>query len=345
MSKYYTFILFAFIALSSCGTKKKLDQSASKEAYRFAFYNVENLFDTVDEPIKIDEEYLPEGKKKWTVERYEKKLAQLAKVVDGMDYPALIGVCEVENATVLKDFIDKTSLSTKAYDFIHYDSPDMRGIDVAFLYQKKLFEPTHSEIISIPFPDSIAADYTSRDILYVAGNFKGQAIHFFVNHWPSRRGGVEASEPKRCWVAKYLKHKTDSIFNASVEASIFITGDFNDEPTNNSITQILKVASESPKKLPANTLYNCTYALDEQGKGTYNYRGNWNMIDQFIVSCNTLNGSSALEVGELHIFKEDWMLYTDRKTGQKRPSRTHSGPRYYGGYSDHLPIYIDVFIK
>ena len=229
---------------------------------------------------------------------------------------------------------------------IHKESPDYRGIDNALIYQKKLFQVLKTDVITINFPKSVIGEekYTTRDILQVTGLFNGKTkLHIFVNHFPSRYGGREQSEPKRLYVAQQLKNAIDKIFIEDDNANIIVMGDLNDEPDNNSVAKTLQALPElSDVKNP--TLVNCSAELDKAGKGTYNFRGNWNMLDQIIVSSPLLNKKSKLGIGEFVIHQEKWMMYENKKYGLT-PSRTYGGPNYYGGISDHLPVYIEVKTK
>lgn len=318
------------------------DLSAQKNIYRIGFYNVENLFDLEDTPDKIDDYFTPEGKNKWTQERYDKKVGDLTKVLKAMGSPALIGLCEVETLSVCEDMAAHENLSSGNYGVVHFESPDARGIDNALMYQKDLFKVSKAENIVINFPAEIVEDYTTRDILYVNGLFKNKEIHIFVNHWPSRRGGLEESQPKRVYVASQLRKKVDEILNKNKKARIIIMGDFNDEPDNDSLTKALNASSNyaDGKKTQ---LINCMSSLDQAGKGTYNYRGNWNMLDQFVASpCMIKRG--GFKYKEAQIFREDWMVYKSEKYGET-PNRTYGGPNYYGGISDHFPIYFEFKAK
>ncbi|HFC00342.1 MAG TPA: hypothetical protein ENJ53_06010 [Phaeodactylibacter sp.] len=345
MSKF-NFSLFSIVFLLvffSCKSNKKTALSSSEKNIRIGFYNVENLFDTIDIANKADEEFTPISKKKWNTQRYFKKLNDLAKVVEAMNYPAILGMCEVENKTVLEDFVSKTVLKNKNYGIVHHESPDFRGIDVALIYQKNIFKVTDSEAITIHFPKSVIGEdhYTTRDILHVTGILGGkEVVHIFVNHFPSRRGGLQASEPKRLYVAQQLKKRVDEIF-ANPNAKVIIMGDFNDEPANKSITNVLDT-KHLLKRNPAD-LTNCADKLDAEGKGTYNYRGNWNLLDQIIVSSSMLKKNSKIKIGTFHIFQKEWMMYKSDKYGPT-PSRTYGGPNYYGGYSDHLPVFVDAHV-
>ena len=345
MNKLLLFILSltVFASIFSCKIKKTPTEVITQKDFRIGFYNVENLFDTIDIDGKADEEFTPESKKKWNTERYFKKLNDLAKVVDGMNYPAIMGLCEVENATVLKDFIGETSLKNHDYHYVHFESPDFRGIDVAMIYQKKIFQVLNSETIEINFPKSIIGEekYTTREILHVRGIFaKKDTLHIYINHFPSRRGGLEASEPKRTYVAEQLMKSVNSVFSKNKNANILLMGDFNDEPDNNSITKTI-----GAKNLPANnsetSLINCAAEQDLMKKGTYNFRGNWNMLDQVIVSNAMLQKGGKLKIGEFQIFQKEWMMFKSDKYGLT-PNRTYGGPNYYGGISDHLPVFVEV---
>ncbi len=341
---YPTLLLFfASPFFPSCKSAKSA-QTAISGTYRAAFYNVENLFDTIDIPNKFDDEFSPNGNKKWNTERYYDKLNKLSKVVDGMNYPSILGLCEIENEAVLKDFVSETSLKGYNYQIVHFESPDERGIDNALIYNQTQFEVITSKNISIDFPKDIAENDLTRDILYVKGKLAGNVIiHVFVNHWPSRRGGVKESEPKRTYVASVLRKAVDEIFGESPKANILILGDLNDEPNKTSVMETLG-AKTSLIKIEEKSLYNCMAELSKNGKGTYQYKGDWNMIDNIIVSSSLMNSASKIQVTNATVFQADWMMYNDPKYG-KVPSKSYGGPNYYGGYSDHLPVFVDILVK
>lgn len=343
----YSFVIFLSISILSlsflsCGTSKPSIKDID-QPYRIGFYNVENLFDTIDAPIKFDEDFTPAGKQKWNTERYYKKLADLEKVIGAMGYPILLGVSEVENQAVLEDLIKTGGLAKRNYGIVHYESPDKRGIDCALIYQKDAFEVVRSANIKIDFPEEIAPDYTSRDIIYVEGKLFDAPFHVFVNHWPSRRGGLEASEPKRVLVAQHVRDKVDEIFAKDANANIVIMGDMNDEPANNSVLETLgaKSLAGAPQ---SKMLYNCMAELDAQEKGTYNYRGTWNLLDNIITSSNLVDTKSTIRVAKPTIFQQPWMMFNNPKYGPT-PNRTYGGPNYYGGISDHLPVFVDLILK
>jgi len=336
-------VLFSFLLLAQC-TAPRSSQTTDVGGYRVAFYNVENLFDTVDDPNIPDEEFLPSSKKNWTMERYQRKLDNLAKVVEGMGYPSLLGLAEVENGVVLKDFCEKTSLKSQGYGIVHFDSPDFRGIDVALLYKKNVFTVIAAEPISIKFPAGMIPDnpdYTTRDLLVVEGNFQGkERLHLIVAHLPSRSGGQAETAPRRQFVASQIGRKVDDIFKADPNANIIVMGDMNDEPSDPSMAQSLG-AQPFGERFVSSTLYNCFSELKESGKGSYHYRGDWNMLDQIIISTSLAKGSKKLKYASSTIYQAEWMMYKDEKYGLS-PSRTYGGDRYFGGYSDHLPVYIEL---
>ena len=335
-------LLATFIFPSCKGVKS--GQKVEKGTYRAAFYNVENLFDTINLEGKRDDEYTPEGQKNHNTERYFDKLTKLSKVVEAMEYPSLLGVCEVENENVLTDFANQTSLKNHNYQIVHFESPDERGIDNGFLYKAKDFRVDSSGFIRIDFPKEITKKDFTRDILYVRGKLaNGPVLHIFINHWPSRRGGIEKSEPKRVFVANELRKAVDVIFAKSMDANILIMGDMNDEPDRKSVAETLG-AKTNLNTIEAKSLYNQTAEFHRNKKGSYNYRGNWNMIDNIIVSTSMVQPDSKIFATNPTIFQKDWMMYQDPKNGPV-PSKSYGRTDYYGGYSDHLPVYIDIIVK
>ncbi|MBP7273225.1 MAG: endonuclease/exonuclease/phosphatase family protein [Saprospiraceae bacterium] len=348
MSKYIiTIITLTTFLVISCTSSRKLGTSQIPQNLRIMFYNVENLMDTLDNPLTDDDEFTPNGKNKWVTERYYKKLDNLSDVVAALEYPALIGLSEIENRAVLDDFIKTQKMSPQKYEIVQYESPDHRGIDVALLYRSEVFKILKSEPINVAIPsDARPADEDgkTRDILHVQGIVgKNDTLHIFVNHWPSRRDGKEKSEPKRIFAAQQLRKQVDNLLAKNSNVNIIITGDFNDEPTDNSITTTL-MAKNWTEPFSTNALINLAYPLNDQGKGSYNYRGSWDCIDQMITSAALKNHKNNINVTAFNIFDAEWLLFDDKKFG-KTPNRTYGGPNYYGGYSDHLPIYGDFLVK
>lgn len=317
-----------------------------KRNFKIVSYNVENYFDVVDDPEKIDEEYLPGGIRGWNHTKYTAKQANIAKVIaaiGGWEPPAIVGLCEIESDKALLDLTRVSPLKNLDYKYIHYESPDARGIDVALLYQRDQFTPLSSEPISIHFTHS---SYKTRDILYVKGRVTAtnDTLHLFVCHFPSRLGGELESESRREQTALHLRRKTDSIFTANPTSNIVIMGDFNDHPSNASIQQTLG-ASRLTEPVAEKTLYNMAFRLEEQGKGTNKFQGEWGMLDQIIVSANLLNKANSLYTAESdnHIMDAEFLLEEDQAFLGKMPKRTYVGMNYQGGFSDHLPVYLNLW--
>lgn len=342
-----TFILF-FTA--NCGNGQTYSSGELLRGdLRLMFYNCENLFDTDDDPLKRDNEFLPDGDRNWSKYRYWKKLSNIYKViiaVGGWNPPDIIGFCEVENRKVLNDLVYNTPLSRINYEIVHYESPDKRGIDVALLYRPDKVELLSSQPIQINFPNN--PNYKTRDILYVKTKLKnGDTLHVFVNHWPSRWRGQLESEPSRIFAATVLREKVDSILNASKNANIVITGDFNDEPEDKSLKDHLN-AKLVYEKYESSELYNLSYYLEhEKQLGSYKYRSEWSIIDQIIVSGAMLNESSKLKTSLQHVavFNAGFLLEKDESYLGIKPFRTYIGFSFNNGFSDHLPVYLDINFK
>jgi len=346
-------IFFTFLMWTACKAPQSLTQTniqtltCKEDSIRLAFYNVENLFDLKDNPDKEgDEEFTPKGKREWTQERFNKKIKDLSKVISSVgngSAPALLGLSEVENSEVLDALLKAPAFTKSEYKYLHKDSPDRRGIDVCLVYNSAAVKVLNWEAIKVKFPKE--PGYTSRDIVYAKVAFNNNEVaHIFVNHWPSRYEGMEISEPRRVQAATVAKNKINKILSKNKEAKIVLMGDFNDEPSNKSLTHIIQ-AAQSKSELQNYNFYNaCNHMANDSTKGTYNYRGKWSFLDQIIVSKSLLNTSKGFSSnGEAAIFDEKWILYFDKKTGPK-PNRTY-GYKYYGGFSDHLPIYIDLVCK
>ena len=344
--------ILVLIGLFSCKTNNNLsDEStktlSSRSEYRVMFYNVENLFDTEDDPETRDEEFLPDGGRYWTKYRYNQKLNNIYKVivgVGGWDLQQIVGLSEIENRKVLEDLINYTPLYKSDYEIIHYDSPDRRGIDVAMFYRKDYFTPILKKPIKVDWPKSISGGPT-RDILYVAGvTNTNDTLHLFVNHWPSRWGGQMETEDKRMHVANIVRKQTDSIFRVNPNANIIIMGDLNDYPTDRSVLEKLKAKIEFDDIKPK-SLYNLSYYLQNvKNLGTHKYDGQWGVLDQMIVSGGMLDTTSTIftSLEDAHIYDADFLLEPDDKYPGKRVNRTYIGFKYHGGYSDHLPVYLDL---
>lgn len=302
------------------------------------FWNVENYFDTYDNPSTNDDEFTPAGENHWGWKRFEKKRDDIAKTIllaadSHGDYPAIIGLCEVENRYVLEQLTENTPLARVGYSILHKDSPDNRGIDVALLYREDLFTPLKEEYLRSSFP--------TREVLYTKGVLNGlDTVHIMVNHWPSKRGGDNSSSMKRMLVSHLVRHVTDSILNANPKANIILMGDFNDTRSSRPLENLEPLVNLSK--------------WAEGGGGTYKYREDWNIIDQFLVSENLIyNDTPTNEFSaqwlychkSMKIFSPDDLLCTDDTYLGVKLKRTFVGPKYTAGVSDHLPILLQVHIK
>jgi hypothetical protein len=312
-----------------------------------AFYNIENLFDTINDPNINDEEFLPEGAYQWTGERYWEKLQNISYVIDkvGNKYnkmrPVILGLSEVENMTVLKDLVNTDILKPLNYGIVHYDSPDRRGVDVALLYQKDKF----TVISSFPYKFTLPGedDFFSRDALLVTGILDKDTLNILVNHWPSRRGGQNESAYRRNAAGDLNRQIVDSILNVNPNAKIIVMGDLNDDPDDPSVLKHLR-AKGNRKKLQQGDLYNTMWDLYKNGVGTLAYRGKWNLFDQIIVSQGLLdNDMKSWELYAAHVFNDNFLI-TQEGRWVGYPYRTYSGGSYIGGYSDHFPSYI-ILVK
>ena len=321
-----------------------------KKTYKvntIAFYNVENLFDTEDDPITYDDDRTPNGKDHWTEEIYQDKLKNMAKVISeiGADVtknaPAIIGVAEIENRRVLEDLANQVVLLPKDYGIVHYDSPDRRGIDVALLYQKSLFRPVSTskhELILYDNDDDKKRVFT-RDQLLVSGHLDGDLIHVIVNHWPSRSGGEARSRYKREQAAALNKKIIDSLFAIDPYAKIITMGDLNDDPDNTSVTKVLKAKSDK-EKTDLKELYNPMASMAKKGIGSLAYRDSWNLFDQIIISDELLKDDySTYRFYKAGVFNKNYLM-NPRGRYKGYPYRSFANGAYTGGYSDHFPVYI-----
>jgi len=317
----------------------KSQNSSSNPYFSIMFYNVENLYDTIDDIHTNDNEFLPSATKKWNSYKYYEKLKHITKVIMAAGKwhtPDIIGVSEVENSSCLWALTHHTNFSRLQYDFIHYDSPDKRGVDVALIYNPKTFIPLHKQAIPIHFEN--APTVKTRDILYVKGLIaqNNDTLHVFVCHFPSRLGGQAKSESKRLFVAQVLRSKIDSIQSRNIQAHIAVIGDFNDSPYNKSIQNILQATVQ-----PQDCIQCLTNSIDTSSQGTHAYKGNWEYLDQSIVSNSLLQDYEITNT----VVKPDFILKTESKSGEQIPYRTYIGYHYQGGYSDHLPIIVNFFIQ
>jgi predicted extracellular nuclease len=332
-------LIFPFL-IFSLSTFLLFSQSSDSTRFCVAFYNVENLFDTEKDSVKNDGAFTPEGFYHWTNKRFYKKINDIAKVflaINGWEPPDIIGLAEIENANVLKKLCYNTGIKAYNYRYIRYDSPDSRGIGVALIYRKDRIEIIDSYPVPVVFP----FEHTSknRDILYVKTVIAIDTLHFFVNHWTSRFGGEGATIPKRNYYAQLLRFKVDSLLLLNTNAQIIIMGDFNDYPTDESMLKYLQAKNYKNEK-EQGILFNLMFPFVEKNMGTHKTQEFWGCLDQFIVSKSLLTGNNGRQVenNEALIFDAPFLLINDEKYGGVKTFRTYLGPKYLGGYSDHLPI-------
>lgn len=332
-----------FWIAASCEREDSPPIFDSRPYYPVMFYNVENLFDTLDQEGTFDEEFMPLDEKEWNTAKLYDKLEKIARVVqdaDTMGLPSLIGLCEVENRDVLEMLLAATDLRDAGYRIVHKESPDYRGIDVALLYREGDFELLDYWAYPVWFPYD--TDFRTREVLHVKGQFTGQAepVHVFVNHWPSRSGGEIETRPKRIFVAELVRTKVDSILAVQADERIVIMGDLNDEPNDLSVTSGLNALTDFDRP-DAGELYALSAALMKNSDmGSYKYKGNWNHLDQFIVSGSLLDTLSDMYTrpSDIRIVSQEYLLEKDEAYLGMKPYRTYLGDYFHGGYSDHLPV-------
>lgn len=314
--------------------------------YRIMFYNVENLFDAQNDSLTADDDFTPEGRMHWSFGKYKKKINRIAQVimaVGGWEVPEIIGLCEVENRYVLEGLTRHSPLSRFHYEIAHFESPDRRGIDVALLYQKERFAPLHTEALRVALDNT--GESTTRDILYVKGvTTTKDTLHVFVNHWPSKYGGALETIPKRNIAAKTLRVKTDSLLQDNPLAKIIIIGDLNTEADRIPISKTLG-AQTTWNDFSTTALYNLSAHWDKiSGYGSHKFHGVWSTIDHLIVSNGMVKGRGVLFTSEkdAHIYRAQFLMEDDAEGGSK-PFRTNIGMKYNDGFSDHLPVYLDLW--
>ncbi len=332
--------LLVLISTSLCGQKSK-----TYTLRTIAFYNCENLFDTVNDSLIFDDDRTPEGRYHWTQERYLQKIENLSKVISKIGYetsktsPDIIGLCEVENRDVLEDLVQHPNLRDKDYGIVHFDSPDARGIDVALIYKKASFIPSSFKSHRLLLFDELSERKYTRDQLVVGGTMDQEEVHFIVNHWPSRRGGAASSQPFRVRAALLNKRIIDSIQKLDLDAKIIAMGDLNDDPIDDSLKKILKTKGKT-HELDSVSLYNPMEAMFKKGVGSLAYRDKWNLFDQMFMTANLVTTErKALSFWKAGIFAPSF-LRTDKGSYKGYPLRTYSGGAYTAGYSDHFPAYL-----
>lgn len=328
-------------------TQETCPGGLTDDIIKIIFYNVENLFDTFDDSTKADEEYLPGGLMHWTYSRYKTKLEKVCKVIvaaGGWTPPDMIGLAEIENSRVLLDLIHKTPLVKFEYRYVHKNSPDTRGIDVALLYNPATIKILKTEFIAGKSVDN--TEKPTRDILYCKVSVRRtDTLHVFVNHWPSRSGGILETEPARMKMATILRRQIDSIVQSEPHQKIILMGDFNDGPCDKSLARVLK-ALPATDNATTGILYNLSSGYETKNRiGTHKFQGQWNMLDQIIVSGELLTAKKGLKTSPscFSVFAPPYLLTEDKKYTGQEPFRTYKGPVYIGGFSDHLPVVVNLY--
>lgn len=338
----FSFLLLAFFTTASSQVKRY-------QATVIGFYNLENLYDTVDNPLVNDDEFTPTGAKKYDTKIFKDKLNKLATVIHeiGTAYNesglSILGVAEIENDTVLQYLIQHPLLLKRNYHIVHASSNDLRGVDVGLLFDPMYFIPIHVEKLFVPLPGNSKDASFTRDILYTKGLLFTDTVHIYVNHWPSRRGGQDRSEPARLAAATVCRKQIDSIQHINPTAKIIVMGDLNDDPHDKSLTDVMKASSDRSVLQP-NQLYNPWGNWLKKGIGTLAHRDSWGLFDQILISTSWLHPKPGdWFLFREHIFNKAYLTeYAGRYKGY--PMRTWDGNRYRGGYSDHFPVYM-VFLR
>ncbi len=332
------------VLFGSCDTPEVHEGPMTPHHIRtLAFYNVENLFDTVNDSLIMDDERTPQGRDRWTEDRYRDKLSKIARVLSDIGreearrIPDLIGLCEVENRQVLEDLISQPELKEADYGIIHFDSPDRRGIDVALLYRKDVFTVLEQESRRLALRTRRNQRKYTRDQLVVFGYLDGQPIYISVNHWPSRSGGQVLSEPFRRQAAALQRSILDSVLRLDPEACFISLGDYNDEPTDISLQYGLGTRDQTDS-LPPYLYYNPMSAMYQAGTGSLAYRDRWSLFDQILLNGNWFEDLSQYKFWKAGIYSPEFLKTTDGPY-KGYPFRTYAGGKYQGGYSDHFPVY------
>ncbi len=332
--------LIVFLSMPIFGQSQKMYKVRT-----IAFYNVENLFDTINDTLTFDDERTPNGSYHWTLERYNKKISHISKVLSEIgketskSSPDIIGLCEIENRAVLEDLIQHPNLQNKNYGVIHFDSPDARGIDVALLFKKSSFLPTSFKSHRLLLFDDMSERKYTRDQLVVGGVLDKEEFYFIVNHWPSRRGGASKSKPNRIRAALLNKRIIDSIQALDWNAKIVSMGDLNDDPRDDSLKKVLKTKGKI-QQVDSLSFFNPMEKLYKKGVGSLAYRDKWNLFDQFFISGNLINPNKQLHsYWKAGVFAPPY-LKTAKGKFKSYPFRTYAGGSYTGGYSDHFPVYL-----
>lgn len=325
----------------------------AQQSYKSAivsFYNFENFYDTIFHGSNDDASFTPQGSKTYTSTVFNEKVLHLATVLSQIgtdvnpDGPALLGTAEIENAFVLDTLLKHPLIANRNYKYVHYNSKDFRGVDVALIYNPKYFKVERSRPIFVSLPQGTKDAYFTRDILWVKGLLDGEKVNVFVNHWPSRSGGEKRSEPARMAAALTVRKFIDSLSIIDPNSKMIVMGDLNDDPINNSLTIGLKAMGDI-KNLKADDMYNPWMSYYKSGSGTLAYQDAWSLFDQIIISQNLLDKKQdGFFYYKNNVFKPEYLI---ENYGQYKgyPKRTYSGDVYNHGYSDHFPTYIVLLKK
>lgn len=334
------FNLLLLVALTAYTQNKK-----AFKIHTIAFYNLENLFDTINDPLKNDEASPIMKIKTNKSVIYKQKVANMAKVISEIgkeqttNLPTILGVAEIETNNVLQDLINAPLLKSKNYGSIHFDSPDGRGIDVGLIYQKKIFRPIAQSKHELKIYDATTGQrIPTRDQLLVSGQLENELIHIIVNHWPSRRGGEAKSRTKRIAAAKLNKRIIDSLQSINANAKIIIMGDLNDNPTNTSVKKILK-AKGNKNAVGIKGIYNPYHSLFKKGYGSNAHRDRWSLFDQILFTKPFIENNNTLKLYKAKIFNPSYLV-TKKGRFKGYPFRSFANNKFTKGYSDHFPVYV-----
>jgi hypothetical protein len=346
-TSFFLLTLSVFLCITSKGQDIAIDKNKKYTAIAIGFWNVENFYDTLNDPFKIDEEFLPGGTNNWNTDKYKTKIAHLAEVISQMgtdavpDGLAAMGMCEIENKNVVEDLVKDPLLAKRNYKVVTFDGPDARGVDPAFIYNPKYFKLTGAKTFHVTLVTD--SSHKTRDELLVSGEMMGEKMHFIICHWPSRRGGELASEPNRVAAGKVARKIVDSLLKDDANAKVVLMGDLNDDPIDVSIKKTLHTYRD-PKHQSKDEMFNAMESHFKKGIGTLAYNDAWNLFDQMImtpalVKCNFQDYQFfASRIFNKPFLAEEYGKY------KGYPRRTFSGGQYTAGYSDHFPVF-SIFLK
>jgi exonuclease III len=339
-------LILALFTLATQFCTLNAQEKKSYDLATIAFYNLENLFDTIVDPDTskiLQDEFTPKGKKVWNTERYVSKIKNMSSVIAELGKelaqtaPMIVGVSEVENKEVVLDLVNSEALKPYNYGVVHYHSPDKRGIDVALIYRKDFVTIKSSDSRRLYYPEK--KDFLTRDQLVVEADLQGESIYVLVNHWPSRRGGEKRSSPLREAAAKLSRSIVDSVNQIHPNAKVIIMGDLNDDPTNKSVKKVLNTSADK-NNVTTDQLYNPMEKFYKAGNGTGAYNDTWNLFDQLIITPSLLNSDAKKwKYYKANIYKEAYLIQTTGKY-KDYPKRTFSFDEWIDGYSDHFPVYL-----